>query len=64
MGHPQVLLGGPRLSLCPPSRGLAAPCGGLVGLEASVGIITLGDLDADTVGPLVERAAVEVATAW
>lgn len=43
------------------ARGLAAPVLGVVGLEASVGIITLGDLDAETVGPLVAEAAAEVA---
>lgn len=43
------------------ARGLAAPVLGVVGLEASVGIITLGDLDAETVGPLVAEAAAQVA---
>ncbi len=43
------------------ARGLAAPVAGVVGLEASVGIITLGDLDVDTVGPMVAAAAAEVA---
>lgn len=39
------------------ARGLAAPVRGLVGLEASVGIVTLGDLDADPLGQLVVDAA-------
>jgi DNA-binding IclR family transcriptional regulator len=44
------------------ARGVAAPVLGLDGLEASVGIVTLGDLDASTVGPLVVTAASRVAT--
>ena len=47
--------------LQPGARGLAAPVRGVDGLEASVGIVTLGDLDADTLGPLVAAAAAEVA---
>ncbi len=43
------------------ARGLAAPVRGVEGLEASVGIVTLGDLDADVLGPLVVAAADEVA---
>ncbi|MBC9734071.1 IclR family transcriptional regulator [Nocardioides marmotae] len=43
------------------ARGLAAPVLGVDGLEASVGIVTLGDLDADRVGPRVLDAALEVA---
>jgi DNA-binding IclR family transcriptional regulator len=43
------------------ARGLAAPVRGTEGLEASVGIVTLGELDVDTVGPLVAAAAAEVA---
>lgn len=44
------------------ARGLAAPVRGVEGLEASVGIVTLGgDIDAATIGPLVGRAAAEVA---
>jgi hypothetical protein len=34
---------------------------GVDGLEASVGIVTLGDLDARAVGPLVVAAAGRVA---
>jgi hypothetical protein len=34
---------------------------GVEGLEASVGIVTLGDLDGTEVGPLVVAAAAEVA---
>jgi DNA-binding IclR family transcriptional regulator len=43
--------------LQPGARGLAAPILGLNGLEASVGIVTLGDLDADPVGAKVVAAA-------
>ncbi len=43
--------------LQPGARGLAAPVLGLDGLEASVGIVTLGDLDADEVGARVVGAA-------
>ena len=47
--------------LQPGARGLAAPVRGVDGLEASVGIVTLGDLAVDAVGPLVAAAADEVA---
>jgi DNA-binding IclR family transcriptional regulator len=43
------------------ARGLAAPVLGVEGLEASVGIVTLGDLDPAVVGPRVASAAAEVA---
>jgi len=44
------------------ARGLAAPVHGVEGLEASVGIVTLGgDIDTETIAPLVRRAAAEVA---
>jgi DNA-binding IclR family transcriptional regulator len=43
------------------ARGVAAPLRDVEGLEASVGIVTLGDLDAAEVGPEVVRAAAEVA---
>ena len=43
------------------ARGVAAPVLGVDGLEASVGIVTLGDLDADVAGPRVEAAALEIA---
>jgi DNA-binding IclR family transcriptional regulator len=43
------------------ARGVAAPLVGVDALEASVGIVTLGDLDADVVGPQVVAAAAEVA---
>lgn len=43
--------------LQPGARGLAAPLLGLEGLEASVGIVTLGDLDVDEVGMRVVDAA-------
>lgn len=45
------------------ARGLAAPVRGVIGLEASLGIITLGtEIDSDRVGPMVQAAAAEVAT--
>jgi len=44
------------------ARGLAAPVRGVDGLEASVGIVTLGDLDVAAIGPLVAAAAAEVAS--
>jgi DNA-binding IclR family transcriptional regulator len=47
--------------LQPGARGLASPVVGVEGLEASVGIVTLGDLDADTAGPRVADAADELA---
>src|SRR6476646_4245026 len=48
--------------LQPGARGLAAPVRGVDGLEASVGIVTLGsELDADRIGPLVARAADRIA---
>lgn len=43
------------------ARGLAAPVRGVDGLEASVGIVTLDDIDVDAVAPQVRRAADEVA---
>ena len=44
------------------ARGLAAPVRGVEGLEASVGIVTLGvTLDTDRIAPLVSAAAAEVA---
>ncbi|MGH3361936.1 MAG: IclR family transcriptional regulator [Nocardioides sp.] len=49
--------------LQPGARGLAAPVRDVEGLEASVGIVTLGDLDAETIGPKVSAAADRVARA-
>ncbi|GEP35345.1 transcriptional regulator [Nocardioides szechwanensis] len=43
------------------ARGLAAPVLGVEGLEASVGIVTLGDLDEEGVGPQVVEVAARVA---
>ncbi|KRF17638.1 IclR family transcriptional regulator [Nocardioides sp. Soil797] len=43
------------------AKGIAAPVRGVDGLEASVGIVTLGALDVDKVGPQVAAAAGEVA---
>ena len=44
------------------ARGLAAPVLGVDGLAASVGIVTLADIDVDDVAPQVLAAAAEVAT--
>ncbi|HSK27232.1 MAG TPA: helix-turn-helix domain-containing protein [Jiangellales bacterium] len=49
--------------LQPGARGVAAPVVGVPAVEASVGVVALGDLDATTVGPRVVRAAAEVAAA-
>ncbi len=43
------------------ARGVASPVLGVEGLEALVGIVTLGDLEAATAGPRVAAAADEVA---
>ena len=43
------------------ARGVAAPVRGVEGLEASLGIVTLGELDADAIGPLVAAAAADLA---
>ena len=43
------------------ARGVAAPLLGVDGFEASVGIVTLGELDGAVVGPRVVAAAAEVA---
>jgi DNA-binding IclR family transcriptional regulator len=45
----------------PGAHGVAAPVLGVEGLEASVGIVSLGDLDAAEVGPKVVAAAAQVA---
>lgn len=47
--------------LQPGARGLASPVLGIDGLEASVGIVTLGELDAAKAGPRVDTAAAELA---
>jgi len=47
--------------LQPGARGLAAPVPGVDGLEASVGIVTIGEIDVDEMAPQVRRAAAEVA---
>src|SRR5688500_4313423 len=44
------------------ARGLAAPVRGVEGLEASVGVVTIGDFDLDLVGPRVSAAARQVAS--
>jgi DNA-binding IclR family transcriptional regulator len=43
------------------AHGVAAPVLGVEGLEASVGIVSLGDFDARVYGPQVVSAAAEVA---
>jgi DNA-binding IclR family transcriptional regulator len=43
------------------AHGVAAPVLGVAGLEASVGVVALGRLDIERVGPRVVRAAAEVA---
>ena len=45
------------------ARGVAAPLLGVPALEASVGVIALGELDATAVGPRVLAAAAEIAAA-
>src|SRR5699024_3419832 len=47
--------------LQPGAKGLAAPLAGVVGIEASVGIVTLGPLDVERLAPEVTRAAREFA---
>jgi DNA-binding IclR family transcriptional regulator len=47
--------------LQPGARGLASPVLGVDGLEASVGVVTLRDLDPEEAGPRVATAAAEVA---
>jgi DNA-binding IclR family transcriptional regulator len=49
--------------LQPGAHGVAAPVLGVPTVEASVGVVALGDLDADRCGPRVVHAAAEVATA-
>ena len=43
--------------------GIAAPVLGVPGVEASVGVVALGELDEQDVGTRVARAASEVARA-
>lgn len=50
-----------RDELQPGARGLAAPVRGIPGLECSVGVVALGELDVDAVGVRVVRAASELA---
>ena len=45
------------------AHGTAAPVRGVPGLEASIGVVTFADLDADAVGPRLVRAAEAVANA-
>ncbi|WP_244929631.1 helix-turn-helix domain-containing protein [Nocardioides sp. W7] len=46
--------------LQPGARGIAAPVRGMDGFEASVGVVTLGDLDPDTVGKRILSAAADL----
>nr|WP_233507240.1 helix-turn-helix domain-containing protein [Jiangella anatolica] len=48
--------------LQPGASGVAAPVLGVAGVEASVGVIALGPLAADTVGPRVVEAAAELSS--
>ena len=50
-----------RDELQPGASGLAAPVRGVPGLECSVGVVALGELDVDAVGVRVVRAASELA---
>jgi DNA-binding IclR family transcriptional regulator len=50
--------------LQPGATGVAAPVDGLVAVRASVGVVALGPVDADRVGPRVEQAAAQVAAAF
>ena len=47
--------------LQPGAKGLAAPVSGVAGLEASVGIVTIGPLDVERIAPEVTRAARDLA---
>ncbi len=49
--------------LQPGAAGIAAPVLGVAGLEASVGVVSIGTLDESTVGPRVVAAAAQVAAA-
>ncbi|CAN5598877.1 hypothetical protein BH24ACT11_BH24ACT11_11980 [soil metagenome] len=53
----------PQGELQPGAHGLAAPVAGVPGLVGSVGVVMLGPLDRERVGPRVLAAAAEVATA-
>jgi|SRR5450631_845062 len=52
-----------RGELQPGATGVAAPVLGVPHVQASVGVVALGDLDVEAVGPRVEAAAREVAGA-
>lgn len=47
--------------LQPGAHGVAAPVRGVQGLRASIGVISLNELDAEVVGPRVVRAAADLA---
>lgn len=49
--------------LQPGAHGIAAPVLGVPAIEASVGVVAMSDLDVQTVGPRVVRAAAELAAA-
>lgn len=68
LGRDRSRKGGPEPALAittgelqPGARGAATPVLGVDGLEASVGIVTLGELDTATVGPRIVAAAEEIA---
>jgi len=46
--------------LQPGARGIAAPVRGMEGFEASVGVVTLGDLDPEAVGTRILAAAADL----
>ncbi|KWX03421.1 IclR family transcriptional regulator [Carbonactinospora thermoautotrophica] len=49
--------------LQPGAHGIAAPLLGVPGVEASVGVVALGELDPDVIGPRVVKAAEEIVAA-
>jgi len=57
-GRPFVVTSG---ELQAGAQGVSSPVLGVPGVEASIGVVVLGKLDRDFVGPRVARAAVEVA---
>jgi DNA-binding IclR family transcriptional regulator len=44
------------------AHGIAAPLVGVAGLEASLGVVSMVELDASSVGPQVQAAAREIAS--
>ncbi|MEU8196784.1 helix-turn-helix domain-containing protein [Microbispora amethystogenes] len=62
-GHAEPLLHTSKGQLQEGAQGIAAPIRDLPWLEASVGVISFTDLDAEKVGPLVLDAAARLTTA-